>query len=404
MITSHHDPFPEQAPRLEGTPARYETVIVGGGLAGGLIALALAEAGRGQNVLLLDRAPSLGGNHTWSYHDTDLDAAGRRLLAGLVTHHWPRHEVRFPDHARTVEAGYTTVSSARFAQVLPGRLASAGVTVRLGQDVAEVGASSVRLDGATMVRGELVIDARGPAPVTVEGAVGYQKFVGLEVELATDGPWTMPLMMDATVPQRDGYRFTYVLPFSPRRALLEDTIYSEDPRLDLDECERGILSYAARHGAIVSNVVRREVGVLPLPLRPAEDRAPASGPLRVGYRGGFFHNVTGYSLPLAVRVAQAIAQAPTARQARDGAAALARELAPQHRFGRLLNRLMFEALPPASRFRAFERFYRLPDATIARFYACRSTWRDRARVLVGRPPAGISWSRLLGARAPRELS
>ncbi|HEY4188431.1 MAG TPA: lycopene beta-cyclase CrtY [Polyangia bacterium] len=403
MTPFHHDRSGEPARNFErAASACYETVVVGGGLAGGLIALALAEAGRGDEVLLLEREPSLGGNHTWSFHDTDLDAPGRRLIADLVTHHWPRHEVRFPDRARTVEAGYTTVSSARFAQMLPRRLTAAGVTVRLGQDVAEIASSMVRLADQTVVRGELVIDARGPVPAAEGATIGFQKFVGLEVELAADGPWTMPLMMDATVPQRDGYRFTYVLPFSPRRALIEDTIYSDNPRLDPGECERGILAYAQRHGAAVAHVVRREVGVLPLPLRAPADAG--SGPLRVGYRGGFFHSVTGYSLPLAVRLALAIARATTAPQARAAVAALARELEPQHRFGRLLNRLMFEALPPAARWRAFERFYRLPEATIARFYACRSTWRDRARVLVGRPPAGISWSRLLGARARKELS
>ena len=55
-------------------PAEFATdhVIVGGGLAGGLIALALANAGRGGHVTLIEREPRLGGNHTWSFHLTDL--------------------------------------------------------------------------------------------------------------------------------------------------------------------------------------------------------------------------------------------------------------------------------------------------------------------------------------------
>ena len=59
---------------------------------------------------------------------------------------------------------------------------------------------------------------------------------------------------------------------------------------------------------------------------------------------------------------------------------------------------MFEAMPPEARWTALARFYRLPETTIARFYASRSTLWDRARVLIGRPPAGISWKLLLGAR------
>ena len=34
--------------------------------------------------------------------------------------------------------------------------------------------------------------------------------------------------------------------------------------------------------------------------------------------------------------------------------------------------------------------YRLPEATIRRFYALELTLGDRARLLVGRPPAGLS--------------
>jgi len=121
----------------------------------------------------------------------------------------------------------------------------------------------------------------------------------------------------------------------------------------------------------------------------------------VGYRGGFFHPVTGYSLPLAVRVAQAIAGARNSQAARAAVTALGRALTPQQRFGRLLNRLTFEGLPPAARRGAFERFYRLPASTITRFYASRSTVADRARVLLGRPPAGLSWRGLFGAPTHR---
>ena len=106
--------------------------------------------------------------------------------------------------------------------------------------------------------------------------------------------------------------------------------------------------------------------------------------------------MTGYSLPLAVRVARALANAPSATGMARGLAVLARRLAPQRRFGCLLNRLLFRAMRPAERWTALDRFYRLPEATIARFYGSRSTTMDRMRLLLGRPPAGVSWRRLLG--------
>jgi lycopene beta-cyclase len=382
---------------MERRPAEpaMDHVIVGGGLAGGLIALALANAGRGRQVTLIEREPRIGGNHTWSFHSTDLGGDGAELVAPLVARRWARQEVRFPGHHRVLEAGYATVTSERFAEVVTARLAAAGVRLLFDRRVTSVGSSLVRLEDQSLVRGRLVIDARGPTS-TAGTRAGYQKFVGLELELQSDSPWILPLLMDATVPQSGGYRFVYLLPFSARRVLVEDTSYSSSPLLDPFEIERRILAYVTAHGATVGRVLRRETGVLPLPLDSGVDLPRAGTPIAVGYRGGFFHPVTGYSLPMAVRVALAVAKARTPEATLTAVRAVARQLEPQRRFGQLLNRLMFEAMPPALRWTALDRFYRLPEATIARFYASASTWADRARILVGRPPAGLSWRHLFG--------
>ena len=93
-----------------------------------------------------------------------------------------------------------------------------------------------------------MIDARGPASSATAPA-GFQKFVGLELELEADGPWTAPVVMDATVPQLDGFRFVYVLPFTRRHVLVEDTVYADEPDLDLPAIERRVLAYAAAAAA-----------------------------------------------------------------------------------------------------------------------------------------------------------
>lgn len=379
-----------------------EHLIMGGGLAGGLIALALARGGRGPGVVLVEGETQLGGNHTWSFHDSDLDGEGEALISDLITCRWPGQQVRFPGHARTLPTGYASITSARFAQVVGARLETAGVRSYLGRRVVAEERDGIRLDDGTRLEGGLVIDARGPDRRTAEVGTGYQKFLGLEVELREPGPWSVPLLMDATVPQRDGYRFMYVLPFSPRRVLVEDTTYSASGALDSEECEWNVRDYLEQNGARVQRVLRREAGVLPLPTRAAhrqrQDSAGAASPLMVGYRGGFFHPVTGYSLPLAVRVALAVAGAATPLEARARVDDVRRTLRGQARFGRMLNRLMFGAMSPAARWTAFERFYRLPAPIIERFYASQSSWADQARMLVGRPPAGMSWMHLVGAQ------
>ena len=47
-----------------------------------------------------------------------------------------------------------------------------------------------------------------------------------------------------------------------------------------------------------------------------------------------------------------------------------------------------DSLSP-ERYRVLERFYRLPEPLIGRFYAGRSTFADRLRILAGRPPVSV---------------
>ncbi|MFX8875712.1 lycopene cyclase family protein, partial [Acinetobacter baumannii] len=47
-----------------------DIAILGGGLAGGLIALALAKARPDLSLRLIERGPTLGGNHVWSVFET----------------------------------------------------------------------------------------------------------------------------------------------------------------------------------------------------------------------------------------------------------------------------------------------------------------------------------------------
>jgi len=383
------------------TAAALHYIIVGGGLAGSLISLALGERAR-TRVTLIERDGVLGGNHTWSFHDGDIERTDQEWLGHLVSCRWPRYRVEFPGGGRTIDSGYGTIESSAFAPLITARLLACGVSLLVDTAVTEVNATEVRLADGTVITGDVVIDARGPSVHGAGGRGGYQKFVGLEFQLSAEGPWDVPLLMDGLVPQEGGYRFIYVLPFSRTRVLIEDTVYADDPSLDGAASERAIDAYARSAGAQVTRVLRRETGVLPLPA--AADAPPVSSygrPLAVGYRGGFFHPVTGYSLPLAVRTARALAGVRTAAEAHAAVEALAATLEPQRRFGHLLNRLTFEALPPAARRGAFERFYRLPAPIIARFYASRSTVADRARILLGRPPAGISWRGLLSMCLPR---
>jgi lycopene beta-cyclase len=385
---------------------KFDLVLVGGGLQGALVALAVLERAPSARLAVVEAGARLGGNHTWSFHAGDLSPAMERVVAPLVAHRWPAWEVAFPQLSRRFDRPYATITSERLHEVVSARLAAApGARLWLGTFAAEVGGDAVRLASGEVVEGGVVVDARGPsAPSRRERAeraaaarsrsrpCGWQKFLGLELELARPIDRAVPLVMDARVEQVDGFRFVYALPLGPRRALVEDTYYADDPAIDAPALEARALAWAGAAGWDVVRVVRRERGTLPLPFAPFRPDV-AGGPLAAGYRGGWFHPTTGYSLPPAARLAEALAAAFPARPSPEALAALADAHARQVRFFTLLNRLMFRATPPGERWHALERFHALPEATVERFYAMRTTALDRARLLVGRPPRGVSVGR-----------
>lgn len=371
-------------------PDVYDLILVGGGLANCLIAWRVAQRQPAPRVLIVEQADRLGGNHTWSFHDADLTTTQHQWLAPLIAYAWDRHEVRFPDLRRTLYGGYRAITSARLHERMVAR---AVAEVRCSAAVVALAPEGVRLASGEFIRAHAVIDGRGPR-ASQHWLLGFQKFLGLEVELSRPHGLTMPVIMDATVSQADGYRFLYVLPLDGQRLLVEDTRYSDGEALDEPTLRREALAYIDARGWQVSRVAREERGVLPILLAGDFDafwREGVAGVARSGLNAALFHPTTGYSLPYAVRLADAIVSSkdlsgPTL-------AALSRRHAEaawrRGGFFRLLNRMLFRAGAPDQRYRVLERFYRLPEPLIERFYAGRPTVADKCRLLMGKPPVPV---------------
>lgn len=366
-----------------------DLVLVGGGLANALIAWRLRQARPDLRLLLLEAGATLGGNHTWSFHAADLDAAQHAWLAPLVAHRWDRYTVRFAAFTRQLEGGYASITSSRLHEVIAARLAPC---VRLDTPVAGVEPTRVALRDGTSLTAGAVLDGRGLPPA--HGLrLGWQKFIGREIELAQPHGLAGPILMDATVPQRGGYRFVYTLPLAERRVLVEDTFYADDEGLDGARIRDDIAAYVAAQGWRAERLVREEHGVLPIVLEgdPAAWWDDGSRIARTGLSAALFHPTTGYSLPEAVRLADVIAALPDLRADAlfDAVRAHALQRWRAQGFYRLLNRMFFEAAVPQERWRVMQQFYRRPEALIERFYAGRITALDQLRIVSGKPPVPL---------------
>ena len=372
------------------TSSPQSLIIAGGGLSGCLAALALAKLQPDVSVLLVESGPSFGGEHTWSFFDSDVSDDARWLIDPLVTARWDSYDVVFPKRRRTLRTAYNSVTSDRLDRLVRERLRPE--QYRLSSPIEAVAPDHVRLASGERIEAAGVIDARGPANFSAMD-LGWQKFVGCEYRFKEPHGLTRPIVMDATVDQTEGFRFVYCLPFDETHLLVEDTYYSLSPALDRQAILQRIEAYVETRGWKTVAVEREETGVLPVAMGGSIEALWAEGPgvAKLGLRGGFFHPTTGYSLPDAVRMALLVA-----RQRDLGSAALdavvrgeAMRLWKERGFYRILNRMLFDAADPPERYKVLQHFYRIDADAVARFYAGRSGLLDKARILSGKPPVPV---------------
>lgn len=382
----------------------YDLILAGGGLANGLIAWRLQQQRPDLKVLCIEEQPHLGGNHTWSFHDGDLSEAQHRWLEPLVVKRWASYQVHFPYLSRAMDSGYASITGEHFAEVITPAL---GSSLRLNSTISEINPTQVLLESGERLAARAVIDGRG-ARQSSNLVLGQQAFVGQLLRLERPHGLTAPIIMDARVPQGDGYRFVYVLPFSADTLLIEDTHYVDNHRATTEQLREHIAAYVRQHGWQVAERLREEQGILPITLAGDFDAFwdEAAGQPLSGLRAGLFHCTTGYSLPHAVRLADWL----VAYELRD-ATTLARDLRTHARgewrnqgFYRLLNRMLFLAGKPQDRWQVMQRFYGLPARLIERFYAGSNPWYDRARILIGKPPVPVDQAMRAAMRhAPRHF-
>ncbi len=288
--------------------------ILGGGLAGLSLAVALRDQGVRAHVRIFEPRQSYADDRTWCFWDV-IDHPFRDCIA----ERWPAWRVETAQGA--VETGsrchpYCRLPSGAFYAAACERIdAARNIELRAGARVErvapEAGALRIDTDDGTH-RADLVFDARPPASDALDTSAHpflWQDFLGWHVRAAHEAfdPAVVDLMDFRDTPETGVIRFHYVLPLDRREALVEATAFAPVERGAPDPHEPRLRAALDRRlGAGRWEVRGAERGRIPMTTAPMPPTGhPAIVP--IGTRAGAPRPSSGYAFLPIQRHSQALA-------------------------------------------------------------------------------------------------
>ena len=280
-----------------------DVAILGAGLAGLSLAVRLAAPAFAHlRILVVEARTDYHRDRTWSGWTLRPHPFG-----AAVAHRWDRWTVARPGQDATCSApglAYESIRSDSFYSLALDRIRAApNIDLRLATP------ATATEDGDTVLlalpdgtlRAGLAFDTRPPPALGRHGLA--QVFLGQEIRTIRPvfDPSTV-MLMDFRHPGRPGpaaaVHFTYVLPSSPTRALIEDTWFlppgARPPGAQPSAHRAALRAYmAAHHGVDEFDVLFEETGTLPMDpvFRPGTGRRM----LPLGTAGGATRPSTGYA-------------------------------------------------------------------------------------------------------------
>ncbi|PTD27573.1 lycopene beta-cyclase CrtY [Sphingomonas fennica] len=361
-----------------------DLAIAGGGLAGGMIALALAMRRPELRVVLVDQGETIGGEgHIWAFRHDDVADAHRWLLAPLVGHGWRGYDIALPGRRRRFGTPVYAVHAERLDEAV--RRAMPAHTILTGRKIVAANKTTLLIDGGDRVQAKAVIDARGAGDLK-RLDTAWRTCVAETLRLTEPHGLERPIWVDATIDQSAGPRHLRILPLDADIVRIEDVALADTPEADGEASGARIAEYAAAKGWTVAETQRSEAGALPLALGGDFDAYWQSGAkdvAKAGLRAGLFHPATGLSLPDAVRTAAFVAHLgnPGSRTVHEAMRNFAHESWDARRPYRLFARMLMQAADADRRAARFRRFHEGRRTMIERFHAMRSTRADRWRLI-----------------------
>lgn len=294
-----------------------DLLVLGGGCAGLSLSMQLAQFGQqAPSTLILEQRPFYENDRTWCFWG---DA--KTPFALQAQYQWPTVKVVNDDLAVPVDCTSTPYRMLAAEQFYSAALAAMAAVPQIhlqmqSQVLSEPEFYAGRWHVATSAgpaSAAMLVDTRPQRLPATQGALMWQSFVGHEIDCSQPVfDANCAELMNFSTASAERVAFTYVLPLSRTRALVEFTVFSAIPSTfealaaDLDH------AIVQRIKGLAFTVRRSEKGILPMGLLPSSTDvipAPASSYVRVGLFAGAARPATGYAFQRIQRWAAVCAKA-----------------------------------------------------------------------------------------------
>ena len=292
----------------ESYSSTYDFIIAGGGLAGLSLAYYLSQSSlENAKILIIDQSEKKENDKTWCFWEaqpTAFDEIVRQRWNGV----WFHGSRNFSQFLPIDEYQYKLIRSADFYQFIYKAISRKDNINFLIDSVLSVekdidNRPQVKTTQGIFKASQIVFDSTSRSSYDdTRYSQMLQHFKGWVIE--TDAPAfdeTKPTMFDFSVEQNDECRFVYVLPYSPTKALVEYTIFS-DNLLEDSVYDDELKSYISQRLKITNyRIDEIEKGIIPMSDEPSI-QIPDDGIVRIGTAGGYVKASTGYSFTRTQRI------------------------------------------------------------------------------------------------------
>lgn len=304
----------------------YDYTIVGAGASGLWLAMAMRNAGvtTAKSLHIAERDPDKGDDRTWCYWAKEPIFPGHKkeeVWSSMTRPDAPERRTQIAPYR------YFHVRSSDFYAYAEKMLSDGADITRTVEDVISVKETEacvqVRTSEREFTAGQVFLSA---PPAHRKGLPDLKTFLGgsrpeapelvqsfsgrrLKTNSDTFDPGTATLMR-FDVPQGDGTRFLYVLPFSEREALVELTSFGTAPLTSAEAAP--VIDRFMRKLNVAYTVGEEETAVIPMSARFDMLRRKLPASTRIIYIGtpaGALKPTTGYAFKRAEAYARRLAEA-----------------------------------------------------------------------------------------------